>query len=371
MSFADGAFKLSASYDEDEEEEQVSAKIEDDAAGTQQASSHAHEEEEEEGATTISSGSSESSELIGAGGGVLGGGGGEGGTFKLSATDETAAADSPPKPKSKPTGAPKYVPGGFQNKCPKCKKTVYKMEEFLFGDASWHKTCFCCGGTGKGGLPAGCNRVLAHGDFKSNEGVAYCNACFARLFVQAGARGAMLTSTYMPPPISPNSFTKAPSSSSSSSWSSSSSSSSSGSGSGSGDAMDEMSVTMGGINIADRASVFRMSGTGGEDEADAIAARARRPSASAASDKFAALAAENKKCQACSKTVYKAEEHVFEGASWHKTCFCCGGTGELGCKRVVANTDFKSHAGMPYCAACFARLFMIAGARGATLATGL
>ena len=41
-------------------------------------------------------------------------------------------------------------------KCPVCSKSVYKMEEVLALDQSWHKACFTCGlGGGEG-----CSRSL-------------------------------------------------------------------------------------------------------------------------------------------------------------------------------------------------------------------
>ena len=178
----------------------------------------------------------------------------------------------------------------FNNACPKCNKTVYKMEEIIHSNQSWHKTCFCCGGQNADG----CQRVLSHGDFTTQAGVAYCNACFAKLFKQGAAAGSVA------------------------------------------------SVAPRGGDAASLSAKFANLGGGGA----------------------------NDKCPACSKTVYKMEAHSFEGATWHKSCFTCGGgASELGCKRVLAHGDYKAQAGLAFCNGCFTRHFMKAGARGAVLIT--
>jgi cysteine/glycine-rich protein len=79
------------------------------------------------------------------------------------------------------------------------------------------------------------------------------------------------------------------------------------------------------------------------------------------------------KCPICVKTVYKMEAMAFQGQTWHKTCFNCGGNGELGCKRNVSNLDYKQHGGIPYCKACFTHNFMVGNSVAAadiSLATG-
>jgi len=166
------------------------------------------------------------------------------------------------------------------------------MEEIVHANESWHKSCFTCGGLElSSSSSSGCKRVLSHGDFKTQAGVAYCNACFARQFMQGAAVGAVLP------------------------------------------------------------------------------AQRRESSVGEVSTKFANLGGSSNKCPACSKTVYKMEEHSFEGTTWHKSCFTCGSSSELGCKRVLAHGDYKAQAGVAFCNACFARHFMTAGARGSVLIT--
>ena len=65
---------------------------------------------------------------------------------------------------------------------------------------------------------------------------------------------------------------------------------------------------------------------------------------------------DGKRCPSCSRTVYKVEEILCSGCPWHKECFKCGGTGELGCQRKLNLLDFTSHFGAPYCKACYIRL---------------
>jgi cysteine/glycine-rich protein len=231
--------------------------------------------------------------------------------------------------------------GGSSNKCPACSKTVYKMEEHPFEGTTWHKNCFTCGG---GVSELGCKRVLAHGDYKAQAGVAFCNGCFSKHFVRPGARGSVLitgVSGAIEAPVAKRSdASPAP-------------------------APAAESLSSQGASLAERSAAFRMSATSkdGDD-----AAPPRRSSGTA--ERFANLGGgSGDKCPACSKTVYKMEAHPFEGTTWHKSCFTCGSSSELGCKRVLAHGDYKAQAGVAFCNACFAKHFMTAGARGAVLIT--
>lgn len=42
------------------------------------------------------------------------------------------------------------------------------------------------------------------------------------------------------------------------------------------------------------------------------------------------------------------------GSTWHKSCFCCGGIGNLGCHRTLSSTGYEPHGGIGYCIACYA-----------------
>jgi LIM domain len=65
---------------------------------------------------------------------------------------------------------------------------------------------------------------------------------------------------------------------------------------------------------------------------------------------------EGKRCPSCARTVYKVEEILCSGCPWHKECFKCGGTGDLGCQRKLNLLDFTPHFGVPYCKACYIRM---------------
>lgn len=88
-------------------------------------------------------------------------------------------------------------------------------------------------------------------------------------------------------------------------------------------------------------------------------------------DKAALLGAiKNTKCPKCEKSVYKAEEVVAIGRSWHKTCFACGGSGTLGCGRVLQINNFKPDGGLPYCSACFTKNFTYLAAKSDSSESG-
>eukprot|EP01038_Epipyxis_sp_PR26KG_P013184 gene13184-17667_t len=70
-----------------------------------------------------------------------------------------------------------------------------------------------------------------------------------------------------------------------------------------------------------------------------------------------APAVDPSKCTVCAKTVYKPEETIAVGRTWHNSCFTCGGTASDGCNRVLKRTDYVDHGGEPYCKACYTKLF--------------
>jgi hypothetical protein len=73
--------------------------------------------------------------------------------------------------------------GTVSPKCPVCDKSVYKMEEILAMDKSWHKGCFTCG-VGDGG--EGCGRTMQKGTFLDHQGTPYCNSCYNKNFKPKG-----------------------------------------------------------------------------------------------------------------------------------------------------------------------------------------
>lgn len=97
---------------------------------------------------------------------------------------KTAYAGGPPisQPVPKRTPAPAasgivFKPSGPQ--CPVCHKSVYKMEEVLCENTSFHKWCFRCS------IPD-CNKRLTAGKYASYQGQFYCKPCFMKCFKQNG-----------------------------------------------------------------------------------------------------------------------------------------------------------------------------------------
>ena len=84
---------------------------------------------------------------------------------------------------------------------------------------------------------------------------------------------------------------------------------------------------------------------------------------------FKSTSVSNKVCPACKKSVYKAEEVVAVGESWHNACFLCGGAGELGCKRKISLGNFHGIEKSPYCDVCFTRLAAQAQAKASLAVT--
>jgi hypothetical protein len=63
------------------------------------------------------------------------------------------------------------------------------------------------------------------------------------------------------------------------------------------------------------------------------------------------------KCCMCEKTVYKTEEMIAVGRTWHAACFTCGGSAGNGCGRVLRRDGYSDHNSQPYCNACSAKGF--------------
>jgi hypothetical protein len=65
------------------------------------------------------------------------------------------------------------------------------------------------------------------------------------------------------------------------------------------------------------------------------------------------------KCPICAKSVYKMEEILALSRTWHKTCFCCGaGSADSnGCGRTLTRDGYSDHDNVPYCNACYGRLY--------------
>lgn len=166
-------------------------------------------------------------------------------------------------------------------KCYVCSKSVYKAEEMIAINQTWHLTCFTCGGTNKDG----CRKVLKRNGYVDHDSQPYCPACHSKLF---------------------------------------------------------------------RSTSPSPAGAG--------AAKASPPKPTL---KFGTTAP---KCYLCDKSVFKAEEQIAVGQTWHKTCFTCGGKNSDGCKRVLKLDGYLDHDKEPYCNACYSKLFR---PKGFNLASGI
>ena len=61
--------------------------------------------------------------------------------------------------------------------CPKCLKTVYKMEEVRVTGSVWHKACFRCGGAN---IDGSCGKLLGHDNYHLHKGNPFCATCYSK-----------------------------------------------------------------------------------------------------------------------------------------------------------------------------------------------
>lgn len=75
------------------------------------------------------------------------------------------------------------------------------------------------------------------------------------------------------------------------------------------------------------------------------------------------------KCADCGKTVYKMEELIAIGKTWHKDCFRCGAsdTSGNGCKKKLGLTEYSDHGSVPWCKTCYTKGF---GPKGFNMSVG-
>ena len=71
---------------------------------------------------------------------------------------------------------PKKFGGG--NPCAACNRSVYKVEELLALNQTWHKSCFRCGCTQKGD---GCNKLLSLDNYRVHGKHPFCGACHRKV----------------------------------------------------------------------------------------------------------------------------------------------------------------------------------------------
>jgi hypothetical protein len=73
---------------------------------------------------------------------------------------------------------------------------------------------------------------------------------------------------------------------------------------------------------------------------------------SSRSEKFKNLGAAPP-CHACLKSVYKMEEILVMGYTWHKKCFTCGTNTGLGCHKMLTIDSYHVIEKKPFCNVCF------------------
>ncbi len=81
------------------------------------------------------------------------------------------------------------------------------------------------------------------------------------------------------------------------------------------------------------------------------------PSLARTNTRGSMIGIETPKCGACAKSVYKMEEIIAIGRSWHNACFCCSGNVGDGCKRKLVRDNYVEHKETPYCKPCYDKLF--------------
>jgi hypothetical protein len=69
------------------------------------------------------------------------------------------------------------------------------------------------------------------------------------------------------------------------------------------------------------------------------------------------------KCTVCNTSVYKTEEAIALGRTWHKSCFTCGGGKRSeGCKKILTVDRFESESNDPFCVQCYKKITPHVGA---------
>lgn len=256
----------------------------------------------------------------------------------LDGTSTSSMADSSPEPEaSKPPSKyqPSTTPFSGANKCYICEKTVYKTEEVIAVGHCWHANCFTCGGANTDG----CKRVLRRDGYSDHDSQPYCNACFSKLFKPKGfGYGNTLNLDSGAPAADAPSAPAAP-------------------------AVFETPTKAAHVEAAPTppaptpeppkplpVPVLKEIKTAVQAKEDTKPVKYTPKVVNMAFNS-------TPKCTICAKSVYKMEEMVAVGRVWHLNCFTCGGSSDVGCKRVLKRDGYVDHENNPFCLACHSKLY--------------
>ncbi|KAJ3271607.1 hypothetical protein HDV01_006477 [Terramyces sp. JEL0728] len=184
--------------------------------------------------------------------------------------------------------------GGSNNKCVRCSKTVYFVEQQTGPGGYYHKNCFTC---------KQCNKRLDSQNMTDNNNEAFCKSCYGRLFGPKGYGYGNTLSTETVVPIPAPKLPETTPMASSKSQSSEKLSSS------------KENISSSKENLA----------------------------------KFGAT----DKCPVCTKAVYFAEQALGPGnIKYHKMCFKCST-----CSKLLDSNNLAEKENVLYCRPCHTKAF--------------
>lgn len=234
---------------------------------------------------------------------------------------------------------------GLDNKkCCICKQTVYKAEEISTMDQIWHQDCFTCGiGAQAIGQSEGCGAKLELGFYQTINKIPYCTSNHKGCYCGEKVSKELLLK-YSQTPSPSKVMQQSPYQQYANNHQQQQQS-----GSGQADNDDEEIPAPAHSTVAtDSNENFYQYELNAFDDKSKLASRAQ--------EKYAPKYGADKQCPICSKTVYKAEELIALGHTWHKDCFTCGGHTDNGCKRKLALGSYQVTDGIQYCSACNDRI---------------
>ena len=322
-------------------------------------------------------------------------------TASRTSSESVSSTHSSPLSAGKPVAKKLFASAPL---CAVCSKAVYKMEEVLAVDKCWHKGCFRCGASSASG--GGCNQLLTKDRYESHRGVPYCGMCLqgARFLSPSPGKPLSLASPAKPmspvtatatatisttagkactSPLVPRDADSRPTAASEQTLAVPSfpevsrgvpsspvvspavpSSPVVSPAVPSSPVVSPVVPSSPVVSPADNGNPSRNKYTVASPLSIVIP---RRKSVEIGSPFHSPLVSSPMKppsgatrCAACEKVVYKMEEIIAMGISWHKLCFKCGaGVGggcEDGCGRKLKPDTYFGHRSTLYCQTCYGRV---------------